>query len=80
MGFGEVGNEPIENVHFYSKNDLKTAFKMEKYQVSSLKPKKFHEWLVRVYYKNTDGDFQNVQQISVEFPVWCSRCAFIDHS
>ncbi len=36
MGFGEVGKEPIDNVHFYSKSDLKTAFKMKKYQVRNL--------------------------------------------
>ncbi len=33
MGFGEVGKEPIDNVHFYSKNEPKNAFKLEKYQV-----------------------------------------------
>lgn len=36
MGFGEVGNEPIENVHFYSKQEPNKAFKMEKYQVQNL--------------------------------------------
>jgi len=36
MGFGEVGNEPIENVYFYSKNKQNKAFKMEKYQVQHL--------------------------------------------
>ncbi|XP_039502783.1 uncharacterized protein LOC120458974 [Pimephales promelas] len=61
MGFGEVGNEPIENVYFYSKNKQNKAFKMEKYQVSSLKPRKFHEWLVRVYY-NPKGLKSLVQQ------------------
>ncbi len=33
MGFGEVGKEPIDNVNFYSKNEPKNAFKLEKYQV-----------------------------------------------
>ncbi|KTG36134.1 hypothetical protein cypCar_00036162, partial [Cyprinus carpio] len=32
MGFGEVGKEPIDNVHFYSKNEPNKAFKLEKYQ------------------------------------------------
>ncbi|XP_059407401.1 deoxynucleoside triphosphate triphosphohydrolase SAMHD1-like [Carassius carassius] len=50
MGFGEVGKEPIDNVHFYSKNEPNRAFKMQKYQVSNLRPKKFHEFVVRVYY------------------------------
>ncbi|XP_056088608.1 deoxynucleoside triphosphate triphosphohydrolase SAMHD1-like [Rhinichthys klamathensis goyatoka] len=77
MGFGKVGNEPIENVHFYSKNEPNKAFKMEKYQVSSLKPKMFHEWLVRVYYKNTD--YQNIQQKAEEFfHEWCKNNEFID--
>lgn len=36
MGFGEVGKEPIDNVHFYSKNEPNRAFKMQKYQVLKL--------------------------------------------
>ncbi|CAM4454471.1 unnamed protein product [Leuciscus chuanchicus] len=77
MGFGE-GNEPIKDVYFYSKNEPNKAFKMEKYQVSSLKPKKFHEWLVRVYNsKHTDD--QNIQQTVEEFfHEWCKNNKFID--
>ncbi|KAL0151835.1 hypothetical protein M9458_052836 [Cirrhinus mrigala] len=79
MGFGEVGKEPIDNVHFYSKNEPNTAFKMEKYQVSSLKPKRFHEYLVRVYYSKTDGSYQKVQQKAEEiFHEWCKNNEFID--
>ncbi|XP_067298511.1 uncharacterized protein [Pseudorasbora parva] len=79
MGFGEVGKEPIENVHFFSKNEPNKAFKMEKYQVSSLKPKKFHEWLVRVYYNKTDGSYQEVQQTAEKFfHDWCKTNKYID--
>ncbi|XP_039502793.1 uncharacterized protein LOC120458985 [Pimephales promelas] len=90
MGFGEVGNEPIENVYFYSKNEQNKAFKMEKYQVSSLKPRKFHEWLVRVYYnpkesqvqqKTEDDERKNreIQQKAVDFfHEWCKNKDFID--
>ncbi|KAL1281519.1 hypothetical protein QQF64_000322 [Cirrhinus molitorella] len=79
MGFGEVGKEPIDNVHFYSKHEPNKAFKMEKYQVSSLKPKRFHEYLVRVYYNKTDGSYQKVQQKAEEsFHKWCKSNEFID--
>ncbi|KAL1281475.1 hypothetical protein QQF64_000278 [Cirrhinus molitorella] len=79
MGFGEVGKEPIDNVHFYSKHEPNKAFKMEKYQVSSLKPKRFHEYLVRVYYNKTDGSYQKVQQKAEEsFHKWCKNNEFID--
>ncbi|KAK9981744.1 hypothetical protein ABG768_001268, partial [Culter alburnus] len=45
--------------------------------VSSLKPKKFHEWLVRVYYKSSD--YQNVQQKAEEFfHEWCRKNKFIN--
>ncbi|XDV16828.1 hypothetical protein PO909_016360, partial [Leuciscus waleckii] len=78
MGFGKVGNEPIDNVYFYSKNEPNKAFKMEKYQVSSLKPKKFHEWLVRVYNSKYTDD-QNIQQTAEEFfHEWCKNNKFID--
>ncbi len=46
MGFGEVGNEPIDNVHFYSKNESNKAFKMEKYQVNKLTYPKYHPELL----------------------------------
>uniref|UniRef100_A0A8C1Z7U4 Deoxynucleoside triphosphate triphosphohydrolase SAMHD1 n=1 Tax=Cyprinus carpio TaxID=7962 RepID=A0A8C1Z7U4_CYPCA len=79
MGFGEVGKEPIDNVHFYSKNEPNKAFKLEKYQVSSLKPKRFHEYLVRVYYKKTDGSYQKIQQKAEKrFHEWCENNEFID--
>uniref|UniRef100_A0A8C1LS65 Beta/gamma crystallin 'Greek key' domain-containing protein n=1 Tax=Cyprinus carpio TaxID=7962 RepID=A0A8C1LS65_CYPCA len=79
MGFGEVGKEPIDNVHFYSKNEPNKAFKLEKYQVSSLKPKRFHEYLVRVYYKKTDGSYQKIQQKAEKrFHEWCENSEFID--
>ncbi|XP_067266172.1 uncharacterized protein [Chanodichthys erythropterus] len=79
MGFGEVGKEPMENVHFYSKNEPNKAFKMEKYQVSRLKPKKFNEFLVRVYYSKTDASYQEVQQKAEEwFHAWCEKNDFID--
>ncbi|KAF4119220.1 hypothetical protein G5714_001271 [Onychostoma macrolepis] len=79
MGFGEVGKNPIDNVHFYSKNEPKKAFKLEKYQVSSLKPKRFHEYLVRVYYNKTDGSYQEVQHKAEEsFHKWCKSNEFID--
>ncbi|XDV16809.1 hypothetical protein PO909_016345 [Leuciscus waleckii] len=85
MGFGEVGNEPIENVHFYSKNEPNKAFKMEKYQVSSLKPRKFHEWLVRVYYDPKGQENLEVQQEAERkaakcFHAWCenNKNNFID--
>ncbi|XP_016416987.1 deoxynucleoside triphosphate triphosphohydrolase SAMHD1-like [Sinocyclocheilus rhinocerous] len=75
MGFGEVGKEPIDNVHFYSKSDLKTAFKTKKYQVSSLKPEKFHEFLVRVYYDPADQKHQREVQQKAEkcFHEWCKN-------
>uniref|UniRef100_A0A9J7Y9E0 HD domain-containing protein n=1 Tax=Cyprinus carpio carpio TaxID=630221 RepID=A0A9J7Y9E0_CYPCA len=78
MGFGEVGKEPIDNVHFYSKNEPNRAFKMQKYQVSNLKPKKFHEFLVRVYY---DPPKQEDQQEAVKyFHDWCKdNKKFIDY-
>ncbi|XP_026137198.1 uncharacterized protein LOC113114400 isoform X2 [Carassius auratus] len=87
MGFGEVGNEPIDNVHFYSKNEPNRAFKMQKYQVSNLRPKKFHEFLVRVYYNppnqedpESEEHWKKVQQEAEKyFPDWCrENKKFID--
>ncbi|KAL1281510.1 hypothetical protein QQF64_000313, partial [Cirrhinus molitorella] len=87
MGFGEVGKEPIDNVHFYSKDNPDTAFKIEKYKVPSLKPKKFHEWLIRVYYNKTYQNDQKVEEQQKEvqeraeecFHDWCMKSNFIDN-
>ncbi|XP_051560078.1 uncharacterized protein LOC127444633 [Myxocyprinus asiaticus] len=67
MGFGAVGKIPVENVFFYNKNDPNKAFKIEK--MSTLIPVKFHEWLVRVYYKKTDQEIQ--QRAENCFREWC---------
>ncbi|XP_042589260.1 deoxynucleoside triphosphate triphosphohydrolase SAMHD1-like [Cyprinus carpio] len=66
MGFGIVGGNLLDNVYFYNKRDLNTAFRIQSYQVSSLKPVKFHERLVRVYC--TDMDQRDAEW---HFREWC---------
>uniref|UniRef100_A0A8C1J8I0 HD domain-containing protein n=1 Tax=Cyprinus carpio TaxID=7962 RepID=A0A8C1J8I0_CYPCA len=66
MGFGIVGGNLLDNVYFYNKRDLNTAFSIQSYQVSSLKPVKFHERLVRVYC--TDMDQRDAEW---HFREWC---------
>ncbi|XP_051994005.1 uncharacterized protein LOC127651977 [Xyrauchen texanus] len=76
MGFAAVGKSPIDHVYFYNKSDLNKSFKIEK--MSTLIPEKIHEWLVRVYCKNTD---QTVQQEAEKcFHDWCKNNRYIDCS
>lgn len=43
MGFGAVGETPLDNVHFYNKGDPDKAFKIEKYQVGLYSFLSIHE-------------------------------------
>ncbi|XP_042573128.1 deoxynucleoside triphosphate triphosphohydrolase SAMHD1-like [Cyprinus carpio] len=77
MGFGKGGN-PLDNVYFYNKRDLNTAFSIQSYQVSSLKPVKICERLVRVYC--TDMDQRVQRKAEQHFHKWCTnnKGTFID--
>ncbi|XP_048051510.1 deoxynucleoside triphosphate triphosphohydrolase SAMHD1-like [Megalobrama amblycephala] len=69
MGFGEVGNEPIDNVHFYSKSNLNTAFKIEKYQKKKRKPEemeKMEEELEEMEKEETGKMEEEVEEMEKE--------------
>ncbi|XP_057187502.1 uncharacterized protein LOC130552866 isoform X1 [Triplophysa rosa] len=74
LGFGTEKN-PIDDVYFYNKRDPDKAFRMEKWQVSDLSPKSFHEWIVRMYYKNTKEDYQGNQR--KWFQQWCQQTTYV---
>ncbi|KAL1281500.1 hypothetical protein QQF64_000303 [Cirrhinus molitorella] len=66
---------PIEYVYFYSKRKPNEASAIKDYQLSSFLPKKFNEELVRVYYKRTDVNKEEVKKKVEEaekcFQIWC---------
>ncbi|XP_059410915.1 deoxynucleoside triphosphate triphosphohydrolase SAMHD1-like [Carassius carassius] len=78
MGFGKGGGNLLDNVYFYNKRDRNTASRIQSYQVSSLKPVKFHEKLVRVYC--TDMDQRVQRKAERHFHKWCTdnRDTFIE--
>ncbi|KAI2643851.1 Deoxynucleoside triphosphate triphosphohydrolase SAMHD1 [Labeo rohita] len=45
-----TGINPIENVYFYRKRNPTEAFKIKKYEVSSLLPEEFTEYVCRIYH------------------------------
>ncbi|XP_050956874.1 deoxynucleoside triphosphate triphosphohydrolase SAMHD1-like [Labeo rohita] len=54
---------PINNVYFYRKRKLTEAFKIKKYEVSSLLPEEFTEYVGRVYYtKNSDEEEKDAKE------------------
>ncbi|XP_056305766.1 deoxynucleoside triphosphate triphosphohydrolase SAMHD1 isoform X2 [Danio aesculapii] len=69
MDYGMKEKNPINNVHFYCKNDPTKAIKIHKKQVSKLLPERFAEQLIRVYCKKTDN--KSLEAAKKYFVQWC---------
>nr|ATN38606.1 SAMHD1 [Ctenopharyngodon idella] len=69
MDYGMKEKNPINNVHFYCKNDPTKAIKIRKNQVSKLLPEQFAEQLIRVYCKKTDD--KSLEAAKKYFVQWC---------
>ncbi|KAM7404835.1 hypothetical protein PAMP_012146 [Pampus punctatissimus] len=74
MDYGMKEKNPINNMHFYCKNDLTTAFKIRKNQVSKLLPEHFAEQVIRVYCKKTDN--RSLEVAKKHFVQWCMNKNF----
>ncbi|CAF0785638.1 unnamed protein product, partial [Didymodactylos carnosus] len=68
---GNQGQDPLQNVFCYTKENLNKATKVSRDQVSTLLPDKFHEHDVRLYCKNRDRKLCSV--IRYAFKHWCAK-------
>ncbi|XDV16827.1 hypothetical protein PO909_016359 [Leuciscus waleckii] len=70
------GQNPFDSVYFYRKRNPAEAFKIKTYEVSSLMPEKFTEYVGRVYYrKNSDEEEKDAKEC---FKWWClGKCAIL---
>uniref|UniRef100_A0A8C2IUS8 HD domain-containing protein n=1 Tax=Cyprinus carpio TaxID=7962 RepID=A0A8C2IUS8_CYPCA len=75
LDHGMKDKNPIEKVYFYSKRKPNEASPIKDYQVPSFLPQRFNEELVRVYYKTTDGNKEELKKKVEEaekcFQDWC---------
>ncbi|XP_016428874.1 deoxynucleoside triphosphate triphosphohydrolase SAMHD1-like, partial [Sinocyclocheilus rhinocerous] len=75
LDYGMKDKNPIEKVYFYSKRKPNEASAINDYQLSSVLPQRFNEELVRVYYKNTDENKEELKKKVEEaekcFQIWC---------
>ncbi|XP_073697759.1 deoxynucleoside triphosphate triphosphohydrolase SAMHD1-like [Garra rufa] len=71
-----TGKNPIDKVYFYRKRNATEAFKIKKYEVSSLLPEEFTEYVVRIYYtKNSDEEEKDAKKC---FDWWChDKCKIL---
>ncbi|XP_056129818.1 deoxynucleoside triphosphate triphosphohydrolase SAMHD1 [Lampris incognitus] len=69
MDYGMKEENPINNVHFYCKNDPTKAIQIRKNQVSKLLPECFAEQLIRVSCKKTDE--RSLEAARKHFVQWC---------
>ncbi|CAM4684060.1 unnamed protein product [Leuciscus chuanchicus] len=69
MDYGMKEKNPINNVHFYCKNDPSKAIKIRKKQVSKLLPEQFAEQMIRVFCKKTDD--KSLEAAKKYFVQWC---------
>uniref|UniRef100_A0A671W4F8 HD domain-containing protein n=1 Tax=Sparus aurata TaxID=8175 RepID=A0A671W4F8_SPAAU len=54
LDYGKKDKNPVDYMHFYSKEKPDKAFKLPKEEVSQLLPKNFSETIVRIFCKKTD--------------------------
>ncbi|TNN49460.1 Deoxynucleoside triphosphate triphosphohydrolase SAMHD1 [Liparis tanakae] len=69
MDYGMKDKNPVNNVHFYCKDDPDKAVQIRKNQVSKLLPEQFAEQLIRVYCKKTDE--RSLEAAKKHFVQWC---------
>uniref|UniRef100_A0A8C2ZFA7 Deoxynucleoside triphosphate triphosphohydrolase SAMHD1 n=1 Tax=Cyclopterus lumpus TaxID=8103 RepID=A0A8C2ZFA7_CYCLU len=69
MDYGMKDKNPINNVHFYCKDNPNMAVQIRKNQVSKLLPEQFAEQLIRVYCKKTDD--RSLEAAKKLFVQWC---------
>ncbi|XP_062946654.1 deoxynucleoside triphosphate triphosphohydrolase SAMHD1 [Cynocephalus volans] len=70
MDYGMEDKNPIDYLHFYSKNEPNKAIRISKDQVSQLLPERFAEQVIRVYCKKTDEkSFLDAQQHFVDWSI-----------
>ncbi|KAK2909496.1 hypothetical protein Q8A67_005333 [Cirrhinus molitorella] len=67
---------PIDNVYFYRKRNPNEAFKIKKYEASSLLPEEFTEYVCRIYHtKNSDEEERDAKEC---FDWWChDKCKIL---
>nr|XP_015220390.1 PREDICTED: deoxynucleoside triphosphate triphosphohydrolase SAMHD1-like [Lepisosteus oculatus] len=68
MDYGMGDNNPIDQVHFYFKNNPTKGVKMDKNQVTNILPINFSEQLVQVYYMGENEDTKSIEKCFVR---WC---------
>ena len=71
ISYGMKGNDPINSVTFYSKDE--EAVKARKEQISELLPKTFQDGYIRVYCK----DPAKKNAVKECFKTWCKKYSFI---
>ncbi|AWP09820.1 putative deoxynucleoside triphosphate triphosphohydrolase SAMHD1 isoform 2 [Scophthalmus maximus] len=69
MDYGMKEKNPINSVHFYSKDNPTKAYQIRKNQVSKLLPEQFAEQLIRVYFKKRDDN--SLDAAKMHFVQWC---------
>ncbi|XP_046895368.1 deoxynucleoside triphosphate triphosphohydrolase SAMHD1-like isoform X2 [Hypomesus transpacificus] len=62
IDYGMKENDPIDQMRFYSKKEPTKAFKISKDQVLYLKPERFSQHQIRIFYKN-ETDEETMQNI-----------------
>ncbi|XP_077992968.1 deoxynucleoside triphosphate triphosphohydrolase SAMHD1-like [Glandiceps talaboti] len=69
FNYGMKDKNPIDNLLFYSKNDVKTSFRIPKDEVSFLLPERFQEQVLYVFVK----DAANKQAIAKCVDTWMEK-------
>uniref|UniRef100_A0A667Z8U7 HD/PDEase domain-containing protein n=1 Tax=Myripristis murdjan TaxID=586833 RepID=A0A667Z8U7_9TELE len=72
LDYGMRGENPIDEVYFYSKRNPDEPYRISKEEVSKLLPSDFNETFLRVYWKGEPDD-ANLERAKEIFNQWCAR-------
>ncbi|XP_027144248.1 deoxynucleoside triphosphate triphosphohydrolase SAMHD1-like [Larimichthys crocea] len=78
MDYGMRGQDPIDEINFYSKYDHTGARKRKACKVSRIRPTCFSEKLIRFYCKKTDD--KSFKKDKENFEEWCRKKDFPEYS
>ncbi|VDI26785.1 Hypothetical predicted protein [Mytilus galloprovincialis] len=78
LDYGSDTENPINNVCFYSKNNVDKAIYINQEKVSVMLPNVFAEHIIRLFYKNTDSE--GSRNASSYFHQWCEEHGYQQQS
>ncbi|XP_053400926.1 deoxynucleoside triphosphate triphosphohydrolase SAMHD1-like isoform X2 [Mercenaria mercenaria] len=73
LDYGMEDKDPMDKIRFFKKEDIDTPIRLKRNQVSYVLPDTFSEQIVRIYYKDSHPDPNELQKVQKAFQKWCEK-------